>query len=121
MLKLRLNNLDRLSNDLWNIFDNRSELLYNDSNVSFADCEETKEGYEYELNLAGFGKNNIEVSVEGGFLKVKAQQGERSITKNLPLPEKADPSTALAKYEDGILYLKLNKYAKEKPQTIKIT
>ena len=103
----------RLRNTLFDNFFNNSfdHLLYEDNDNSY---KETEDGYEYQLNLAGFKKENIKVTVENNLLKVKAEQGDRVFSKAYTVPRKSDSSASVAKYEDGILYIKINKKASEK-------
>ena len=104
----------RLRNTLFDNFFNGGfdHILYEDNdNYNY---EETENSYKYQFNLAGFKKENIKVSVESNLLKVKAEQGERVFIKAYPVPRKADSFASVAKYEDGILYVGINKKASEK-------
>lgn len=111
----RLNRLDRLRDSLWSTFDN-----LNSVDNAYPYYEETDEGYELQLNLAGVKKENINVYFEGDLLKVRAEQDDREYSQDFSTPKKADKSASVAKYEDGILYLKINKLAEAKPVEVKI-
>jgi HSP20 family molecular chaperone IbpA len=82
--------------------------------------KETDEGYEYRLNLAGFKRENIKVNVENETLNIEAKQGEKKLDDSLWIPEDADAKASVAKYEDGILYIKLNKKESSKPLNIEV-
>jgi HSP20 family protein len=111
---IRLNNrADRL-HSLWNLFD---DLELDHSNP---DHKETKDGYQFEVNLAGTKREDIKVSLEDGLLKVTSEKGGTKYAKNFQVPKKADTSSPVARYEDGILYLKINKKQESKPVDIKI-
>ena len=80
--------------------------------------EEREEDYEIELNLAGIDKKNIDVSVDGELLKVKAEQGNKNYFKSYLVPSKADKSSILARHENGMLYIKFTKKEEEKSKKI---
>ena len=82
--------------------------------------EETNEGYEWRLNLAGFKRENINVNVENDALNIEAKQDDRKLSKNYWIPEDADVKASVARYEDGILYIKLNKKESSKPLNIEV-
>ena len=104
----------RLRNTLFdNFFGNGlSHVLYEDNDDHY--YEETEDSYNYQFNLAGFRKENVKVSVENNLLKVKAEQGDRVFSKLYTVPRKADSAASIAKYEDGMLYVTINKKASEK-------
>ena len=52
--------------------------------------------------------------MENNLLKVKAEQNDRVFSKAYTVPRKADSTASVAKYEDGILYVTINKKASEK-------
>ena len=103
----------KLRNTLFDNFFNSgfSHVLYEDTDAYY---KETKDSYDYEFNLAGFKKENIKVSLENNLIRVEAEQGDRVFSKAYTVPRKADSSASLAKYEDGILYITINKKASEK-------
>lgn len=112
---IRLNNrLDRL-HGLWDLFDD-----LNDFDHSHSDYKETKDGYQFEVNLAGVKREDIKVCLEDNLLKVKAEKDGKKYAKNFQIPEKADASSPVARYEDGVLYLKISKKQESKPVDIKI-
>ena len=82
--------------------------------------KETDEGYEYRLNLAGFKRENINVIVENDTLNIEAKQGDKKLSDTFWIPEDADVKASVARYEDGILYIKLNKKESSKPLNIEV-
>ena len=80
--------------------------------------EEREEDYNIELNLAGVDKKNIDVSVDGDLLKIKAEQGNKNYFKSYLVPSKADKESILARHENGMLYIKLTKREGEKSKNI---
>ena len=115
---IRLNDrLDGSQDGLWNLFGELNDL---DFSHPSSDHEETKDGYQFEVNLAGTKREDIKVSLEDGLLKVTSEKGGVKYAKNFQVPKKADASSPVARYEDGILYLKINKKQESKPVDIKI-
>jgi HSP20 family protein len=82
--------------------------------------QESDEDYNIELNLAGVSKENIDVSVDGDVLKIKAKQGNKNYFKSYLVPSKADKSSILAKYEDGMLYVTFTKREEEKSKKVMV-
>jgi len=80
--------------------------------------EERDEDYNIELNLAGIDKKNIDVSVNGDILKIKAEQDNKNYFKSYLVPQKANKESILAKYENGMLYIKFTKREEEKSKKI---
>jgi HSP20 family molecular chaperone IbpA len=113
------NRLGGLHDSLWNIFDEMDKPIAGGSD-SLWSYKENSDDYEYQFNLAGFKKENIKASVEDNVLKVRAKQEDRSFERDVSVPRKADSSLALAKYEDGILYIKINKNIKDKEINLEI-
>ncbi len=101
-------NTFRLSNTLFDNFFNSGldHFYYIDDDYDYSERDDT---YVYELNLAGFKKENIKVSAENGRIKVTAKQDDKSYTKLLSVPKKADLNSSSVKYEDGILSITINK------------
>tara|TARA_Y100000310_G_C20467686_1_gene708456 strand:+ start:293 stop:622 length:330 start_codon:yes stop_codon:yes gene_type:complete len=99
------------------LFDNFFNNLDHDYTYEY---EERDEDYNIELNLAGIKKENIDLSVDGGLLKVKAEQDNKNYFKSFSVPQKADKDSILAKYEDGILYVTFTKKEEEKSKKIAV-
>ena len=102
------NRLDSRLDDFFNI------LSPVDWDEKYHHYKEEDEAFEFQFNLAGFKRENINVNTEDGALHVKAEQEDKTFSKSVLLPEKADSSKAVAKYEDGLLYIKFNKHEKHK-------
>ena len=82
------------------------------------DYQERDEDYNIELNLAGVDKKNIDVSVDGDVLKIKVEQDNKNYFKSYLVPSKADKGSILARYENGMLYIKFTKKEEEKSKKI---
>ena len=117
-MKLKLLNNRVLDNYLWNdsFFDNFFEEAAQDGGW----FDEVDDGYKLTLNIAGYKKKQIKMSVEGKLLHVKAEQEDRKFHRAFAIPDKADKSLINAKYEDGLLKIVINKNAEEKSIDIKV-
>lgn len=61
-----------------------------------------------EMNLAGYGKDNIEVRIEGDALRVSAtKEGKTDISRTFLLSKEVDKSKITSEYRDGMLYINL--------------
>ena len=125
-------------------FDNRAEnqiekKLYgrHAHNVMKTDIKETDDGYELIVDLPGFKKDEIKVSLEDGYLTIEAAKGldedeqekktgkyirkERyagSMSRSFYVGDAITEEDVHAKYEDGILKLSVpKKEAKAVEQT----
>jgi HSP20 family molecular chaperone IbpA len=84
--------------------------------------QKTESGYKLEIPLAGFKKENIEVGIEKGVLKVKAHRGEKGEIKfeqSYYLPKDVNTDNVKASHEDGLLTLNFNSNTKTYKITIK--
>ena len=80
------------------------------ANVMKTDVRETKDGYDVFVDLPGFKKEDVKLDLQNGYLTITANRSE-----NLK------PTDVAAKFENGILELKLPKADKqipEKPTTL---
>lgn len=93
MLLARNNNVfdtffgDPWFNDPW--FDDRDiqkaqKKLYghNDKKLMLTDIKESDKGYELEMDLPGFKKEEIKASIENGYLIISAEKGLEKDTKD---------------------------------------
>jgi HSP20 family protein len=100
-----------------------------------ADIYETQDALSVVLEMPGVAKNNVEVSVEDGVLKVEGRldfskyQGLQPLyteynvghySRSFRLSSKIDQSKIAAEMKDGILSLVLPKGQEAKPRTIQV-
>ena len=111
------------------------------NNVMKTDVKETESGYEVDIDLPGFKKDEVSASLENGYLTISAAKGldkdeqdkkgkyirkERyagSMSRSFYVGEGVDQNDIHAKFEDGILRLsvpKENKKAVEQNKYIAI-
>ena len=108
-------------------------------NLMKTDVKETGDHYEVDIDLPGFQKDEISVELQNGYLTIQAAKGldrdqkdqegryirqERctgSCARSFYVGENLKPTDVAAKFENGILELKLPKADKqipEKPTTL---
>lgn len=111
-----------------NFFGNRNPLYGKHSkNLMKTDVKETDNGYELDIDLPGFKKDEITAHLENGYLTVSAAKGvdkdekdkegryirrERysgSMTRSFYIGDAISEEDIKAKYEDGILSLSIPK------------
>lgn len=102
-----------------------------------ADLYETDDEFVLEIEMPGFNREDIEVTVERGILTVsgqragEAQDGERAtyhvrersferFSRSFSLPQSVDAEHVDAEYRSGILRVRLPKIAEAKPRQISV-
>ena len=96
----------------WNDFSHRTKVSghYN----------ETDNGYEYELELPGYKKENVAVFAVDRVITINAVKGEKTRKLSVGVSEDADLSTIAGQLADGILTIKVDKQERAKPITVEI-
>ena len=115
--------LSLLDNGIWDIMDSWNDLAVTNGRYTTPDnyWSETDEGYCCKINMAGIKKENIKVLVEGGMLRVSAEQDGHKYNCKIYLPKKAERKTASVKHQDGMLYLEFKKLEEHKSIELKIS
>ena len=110
-------------------FPNVDKVLYGKhaSNLMKTDVKETDSGYEVDIDLPGFKKDEIQMQLENGYLTVSASKGlkkdeknedgryvrrERyagSVSRSFYVGENVTEKDIHPKYENGILSFKMPK------------
>ena len=102
------------------IFDNilNETLNYN----TYSDFVLENDQYSLEIPLAGFKKENIDITTNQEYLTIKAtrKEGKVKYEKYFYLPRKVDLSEVKAKHEDGLLTVTFGKENKKLQNKIKI-
>lgn len=124
---------DLTMNNLSNAFDNFFAPVFYDDNSRYmrTDIEETDEGYELSVDMPGFEKEDIKLSMENGYLTVSAERKEKenskkylrkeravSFTRTFYLPD-VNENAIKATYKSGVLGITLPK-EEQKKKTISI-
>ena len=107
------------------MFPNAEHELYGKhaKNLMNTDVREVENGYEIDMNLPGFKKDEVEIQLQDGCLTVSAAKGldkdeedkkgryirqERyagSLSRSFYVGEDVEPQDVKAKYENGVLKL----------------
>ena len=123
------NLFDDFYNDFENEFFGRKNPLYgkHSKNMMKTDIRETDHSYELDIDLPGFKKEDIDVTLENGYLTISTSKGidkdekdndgkyirrERysgSMSRSFYVGEGITHEDIKAKYEDGILKLSMPK------------
>ncbi len=113
-------------NDIFDVFDNFFKpMFYDDMHDMRTDIREAEGGYVLEIEMPGFRKEEISVSLEDGYLTVSGERGAKeqkylrkeikeSFRRSYYVGEVAEEDIK-AKYEDGILTLTVPKKEPKKP------
>ncbi len=99
--------------------------------------KDEKDHFEIEVAAPGLRKEDFVVNIENGLLVISCEKEEkkdekddnytrkefsyRSFYRSFTLPENANPDTIEARYENGILKLRMKKMEIAKPEIKKIT
>ncbi len=113
--------------DLFDVFDDFFKPMFFEEGKDLkTDIRETEQGYELDLALPGYGKQDIKISLENGYLTVAAQKEKkenekylrREISENVSrsyyVGENVTKEEIKAKYENGILCLSVPKATEKK-------
>ncbi len=116
--------------DLFDVFDDFFKpMFFEESRELRTDIKETEQNYELDLELPGYGKDEIKVSLENGYLTVSAEKHAKEEEGKKYLRREIRESTSRsyyvgtditreqikAKYDNGILSLVV---PKEPPKKI---
>ena len=122
----------RPQGDIFDAFDDFFRPMFYDEKLDSmrTDIRETDKSYELEIELPGFEKSEISVSLENGYLTVGAEKAEKEENKNARylrkecrvscrrsyyVGEDVEQENVKAKYENGILSLSVPKMQPKKP------
>ncbi|MFW5959490.1 MAG: Hsp20/alpha crystallin family protein [Chitinivibrionales bacterium] len=138
-----LTSYNRRGNSLADLFE---DLFQNDFALSGRDITKTtwpevdvveeKEGYRLSADIPGVDKDDIEISVENGTLRISGEKKQENkeekqgynhfercygkFERSFKLPEDADHEGITADYKNGVLNLHIKKSEKAKPRSIEI-
>lgn len=99
------------------------------------DIKETKDSYQLEMELPGYGKDEVHAEIKDGYLTVTAARNENNdkkdengryvrrerytgtVTRSFYVGENIEPEDIHAKFENGILTLSIPKEVPKKEET----
>ena len=120
--------IDNIFNDGWNL-----HTVPRNNNHPAIDIKESENEYTIIADLPGFEKSNINLSIDEGYLTIKANEEKvndsnglymlkerrmRNYSRTFSLPDNALESKVSAKYTNGILSIKIPK-SKEVNKNVK--
>jgi len=85
-----------------------------------------EDGWKVRLELPGYQKDEVKLSVDEGLLLIEAETGdeERSflgkVERRVRVPEDVDVENIKARLDNGILYLEIPHRVKAEPKTITV-
>ncbi|MDY5931931.1 MAG: Hsp20/alpha crystallin family protein [Candidatus Ornithospirochaeta sp.] len=108
-----------------------------DSKFPAVDVEEDKDGYQVKAELPGYNQDSIKVYIEKHILHIEGKAHEEesekegkkyilrerrsaSFSRTFSLPDGIEENNLEAKFENGILSIRLPKKPEEKPQRIEV-
>lgn len=118
--------------DAFDVFDDFFKpMFFDDTNRMRTNIKENEKDYEMELELPGFDKKDIKISLDNGYLTVsaakKAEEGKKylrreiseSVSRSYYVGSSVTQEQIKAKYDNGILRLNVPKDAPERPASDK--
>ena len=100
------------------------EPVLDDTRSEIESISNDQEGWKIRLELPGFKKEEVKLTVDDDFLHIAAEatDEERSFLgkdeRRIRISDEVDADTISAKLEDGILYLEIARRAKPEPKVI---
>ncbi len=129
---------DRIRNLFLRIASRRTldEQIWDDWVVPATDIKETADRLIYEIDIPGLNRKEIDVSVCGNWVTIRAERKRRREAKKMnillsesaygafatsfELPASVDPDSLTANYHKGVLRLQLEKQAWARPKHIPV-
>ena len=116
----------RNSGDVFDVFEDFFKPMFYDEQLDSmrTDIKETDKDYQLSIEMPGFKKDEIKVSLENGYLTVSAEKNETeeegkecrvSCQRSYYVGDKVQEENVKAKYENGMLQLTV---PKEEPKKI---
>ena len=121
-----LDTIESLTKDAFSLFPAWASML-EDASPRRLNCFSDKgEEYFMELEVAGFGKEDLEVEVSNNkYLTIKGSAKVRGrdtkISERFLLPKDSDNSTIKAKVDKGLLSVRVEKAKEAKPLQIEVS
>lgn len=126
--------LNQLQDRLGQLLDVWSWPSFFEDGATLADVEETEDAYVIDLDLPGVEKSDINIEMVGRRLIVSGVRKEKERTgilrhrarpvgefrHEILLPGEIDPDQIAARFNDGVLEIRISKASTEKPKRIKI-
>lgn len=102
---------EKLVNDMWGTRSNRTSIY---------DVKVDDNSLVLSVDLPGAKSADLKIEAEGQNLRIAGKQKGVDFKYDYTLAKSFDPTSAIAKFEDGVLNLTFNKYEQAKPKTFNI-
>jgi HSP20 family protein len=126
-LRLAPTALPVFRSDVTRLFDDVFASTPRRSSTANADVRETETHYELSMDIPGVPVDQIELTVEGRTLTIRAERPVRdgrdasTVQRAFRLPEGADAEQITARAEHGVLTVQIAKPAAQQPRRIAVT
>lgn len=134
------NELDKAMNDFYNVFEHPNFSLQRIENLTllpFIDVIEDAKSFKVEAEMPGLDEKDIKVSIDDGFLTIKAEKSLSSkdedknylvreisygnYQRSIPLPDSVDIDKAKASFKKGMLWVQIPKKAQSIKKSKELT
>lgn len=107
-------------NDLYGFFDDLTRTKFCNPHYK---CDKTdKDGIKYEIDIPGYDKDSVRISVESNKLKISGDLEGRDFVYSVPLSMSVyDLDKTKAEIKNGVLKLSIPYSEKSKPKSIEIS
>ena len=125
-----------LMEDFWNSENVFDRTIFRRDSLPAVNIKENDSSFEVEVAAPGYQKTDFKIDIQNGVLHIsaetkdeKAEETENytrkefsysSFNRSFSLPENVKEENVTARYENGLLMLKLEKAAKAQPKAISI-
>lgn len=107
-----LSDFEKLVNDVWGFSGTNKTSTY--------DVKVNENNLILSVDLPGTKASDLKIEAEGHNLRISGKQKGVDFKYDYSLAKSYDPTSAIAKYEDGVLNLTFNKFEQLKPKTFNI-
>ena len=93
---------------------------------SLESVSDDEDGWKVRLELPGYNKDEVKLSVDEGLLLIKAETDDENraflgkVERRVRVSEDVDVENIAARLENGILYLEIPQRVKAEPKTITV-
>ena len=128
--------LDELDREISSLFRPRGRFAFRETPLAPIHVSEEEDAYDLRIEVPGVNPKDLEVNVEGRFLRVKGEKKDEKEEKEAKrrhterrfgrfersflLPEDAQGDKIQAEYRHGLLEVRIPKIEKAKPRQIKV-
>ncbi|HEY0769539.1 MAG TPA: Hsp20/alpha crystallin family protein [Sphingobacteriaceae bacterium] len=125
-----------LMEDFWNSENLFDRAIFRRDSLPAVNIKENENSFEVEVAAPGYQKQDFKIDIQNGVLHISAETREEkaeesenytrkefsysSFNRSFSLPENVKEENVTAKYDNGLLLLKLEKAAKQQPKAISV-